>query len=147
MLQRTVFMNKIRMLQRAQILKRTRRNTISRRSTRVRITCRAFLLWSERQSSLLSFVMFIHSSKRWENALQLINVPQDSHPRWVGMMIPLLPPVCNFLLFLLGTVCSHFSLRKDCLCFSNLHVQCIKVKFFNIIFTLLVLILYYIFPV
>ena len=122
MLQQTVFVNKIRMLQ------RTRRNTIGWRSTHMRMMCQAFPLWLERQSSLLSFVMFIHSSKRWENALQLINVPQDSHPRWVGMMIPLLPPVCNFLLFLLGTVCSHFSLRKDCLCFSNLHVQCIKVK-------------------
>jgi len=53
MLQRTVFINEIRMLQ------RTRRNTIGRRSTRVRMTCRAFPLWLERQSSsLLSFVMF-----------------------------------------------------------------------------------------
>ena len=38
MLQRTVFINKIRMLQ------RRRRNTICRRSTRVLITCRAFPL-------------------------------------------------------------------------------------------------------
>ena len=53
MLQRTVFINKIRMLQ------RTRRNTIGRRSTRVRVTCRAFPLWFQRQSSsLLSFVGF-----------------------------------------------------------------------------------------
>jgi len=37
-LQRTVFINKIRILQ------RTRRNTISRRSTRVRMTCWAFPL-------------------------------------------------------------------------------------------------------
>jgi len=52
-LQRTVFINKIRMLQ------RTRRNTTGRRSTRVRMTCRAFPLWLERQSSsLLSFVRF-----------------------------------------------------------------------------------------
>jgi len=44
---------KIRMLQ------RTRRATIGRRSTRVRMTCRAFPLWLERQSSsLLSFVRF-----------------------------------------------------------------------------------------
>jgi hypothetical protein len=58
MLQRTnattnSFINRIRMLQ------RTRRNTISRRSTRVRMTCRAFPLWVEGQSSyLLSFVRF-----------------------------------------------------------------------------------------
>jgi len=53
MLQRTVFINKIRMLQ------RTRRNTIGRRSTRVRMTCRSFPLWLECQSSsLLSFVRF-----------------------------------------------------------------------------------------
>jgi len=53
MLQRTVFLNKIRMLQ------RTRRNTIGRRCTRVRMTCRTFPLWLERQpSSLLSFVRF-----------------------------------------------------------------------------------------
>jgi hypothetical protein len=58
MLQRTnatynCFINQIRMLQ------RTRRNTIGRRSTRLRMMCRAFLLWSERQSSsMLSFVRF-----------------------------------------------------------------------------------------
>jgi hypothetical protein len=52
-LQRTVFINKIKMLQ------RTRRNTIGRRSTRVRMTCRAFPFWLKRQSSsLLSFVSF-----------------------------------------------------------------------------------------
>jgi hypothetical protein len=51
MLQRTIFINRIRMLQ------RTRRNTIGRRSTRVRMSCRSFPLWLERQSSyLLSFV-------------------------------------------------------------------------------------------
>jgi len=43
-LQRTVFINKIRMLQRTEMLQRTRRNTISRRSTRVRMTFRAFQL-------------------------------------------------------------------------------------------------------
>jgi hypothetical protein len=53
MLQWTVFINKIRMLQ------RKRRNTIGRRSMRVRMTCRAFPLCLERQSSsLLSFVRF-----------------------------------------------------------------------------------------
>jgi len=59
MLQRTVFINKIRMLQRTQMPQQTRRNTIGRRNTRVRMTCRAFPLWLERQSSSLSsFVMF-----------------------------------------------------------------------------------------
>jgi len=59
MLQRTVFIDKIRMLQRTQMLQRKWRNTIGRRSTRVRMTCRALPLWSERQSSsLLSFVRF-----------------------------------------------------------------------------------------
>jgi hypothetical protein len=58
-LQRTVFINKIRILQRTQMLQRTRRNTIGRRSTRVRMAFRAFPLWLERQSSsLLSFVRF-----------------------------------------------------------------------------------------
>jgi len=53
MLQRRIFINKIRILQ------RTRRNTIGRRSTRVRITYRTFPLLLERQSStLLSFVRF-----------------------------------------------------------------------------------------
>jgi len=42
MLQRTVFVNKIRMLQRAQMLQRTPWNTIGRRSTRVRTSCRVF---------------------------------------------------------------------------------------------------------
>jgi hypothetical protein len=53
------FINKIRMLQRTQILQRTRRNTIGWRSTGVRVTCWSFPLWLERQSpSLLSFVRF-----------------------------------------------------------------------------------------
>ena len=53
MLQRTVFVNKIRMLQ------RTWRNTIGQRIKRVRVTCRVFPLSLERQSlSLLSFVRF-----------------------------------------------------------------------------------------
>ena len=59
MLQRTVFVNKIRVLQRTQMLQRTRRNTFDRRSTRVCTTFRAFPFWLERQpSSLLSFVRF-----------------------------------------------------------------------------------------
>ena len=59
MLQRIVFINKFRILQRIQMLQRTRNNTINWRSTRVCMTCRAFPLWIERQSSyLLSFVMF-----------------------------------------------------------------------------------------
>jgi len=59
MLQRTVFINKITMLQRTQMLQRTGRNTIGRRSRSVRMTCWAFPLWLERQSSsLLSFVRF-----------------------------------------------------------------------------------------
>jgi hypothetical protein len=41
------------------MLQRTLRNPIGRRSTRVCMTCRAFSLWLERQSSsLLSFVRF-----------------------------------------------------------------------------------------
>jgi len=57
----TVFINKIRMLQQTQMLQRTRRNTIGRSSTRVRMTYRAFPLWLERQSSpLLSFVRFTY---------------------------------------------------------------------------------------
>jgi len=58
-LQRTILINKIRTLQRKQMLQRTRRNTIGQRSTGGRMTCRAFPLWLERQpSSLLSFVRF-----------------------------------------------------------------------------------------
>jgi len=49
------FMNKIRMLQWKW------RNTIGRRNTRVRMKCRAFPFWLERQSSTsLSFVSFIY---------------------------------------------------------------------------------------
>jgi hypothetical protein len=52
-LQRTVLINKIRMLQ------GTPWNTIGRSSTRVRMTCRTFPLWLDRHSSsLLSCVMF-----------------------------------------------------------------------------------------
>jgi hypothetical protein len=53
MLQRTFFINKIKMLQ------RTWRNTTGRRSTSVHMTCGAFPHWWERKSSyLLSFVRF-----------------------------------------------------------------------------------------
>jgi hypothetical protein len=55
MLQRTLFINIIRMLQRTH----ARRNAFGRRSTRVPMTCRTFPLWLERRSSsLLSFVRF-----------------------------------------------------------------------------------------
>ena len=50
MLQGTVSVNKIRMLQRTQMLQWTRRNTNGRRSTRMHMTCRVFPLWLERQS-------------------------------------------------------------------------------------------------
>jgi hypothetical protein len=57
-LQRTVFV-KIRILKQTQMLQQTQKNTIGRRRTRVRMTCRAFPLWLERQSSsLLWFVRF-----------------------------------------------------------------------------------------
>jgi hypothetical protein len=57
--QRTIFINKIRILQRTHMLQRMRRNTIGRRSTRVRLTCRAFPLWLKSQSSIsLRFVRF-----------------------------------------------------------------------------------------
>jgi hypothetical protein len=53
MLQQTVFINKIRMLQRMW------RNTIGQLSTRVLMTCWVFPLWLEHQSSsLLSFLRF-----------------------------------------------------------------------------------------
>jgi hypothetical protein len=59
-IQRTVFISKIRMLRRTQMLQRTRRNTVGRRSTRVRIMFQAFPLWLERQSSfLLPFVKLL----------------------------------------------------------------------------------------
>jgi len=63
MLQRTVFINKIRMLQ------RTHWNTIGRRSTRVRMTCRAFPLWLERQSS--SLLSFVRSSYQFSSFIWL----------------------------------------------------------------------------
>ena len=67
MLQRTVFINKITMLQQTvfinkiRMLQQMRTNTISWRGTHVRITCQAFLLWLQHQSSsLLKFVRFTY---------------------------------------------------------------------------------------
>jgi len=48
MLKRTVFINKIRMLQRTHRLQRTRKNTIGRRSKRVRVTCSIIVYSRER---------------------------------------------------------------------------------------------------
>jgi len=116
------------------MLRRTRRNTFDRRSTHVRMTFRAFPLWLERQSlSLLWFVRFSYQfssiiclfaplaekfffvllynlslKKKWTNVLQLMNLPQDNHPRWVGTITPLFPPLCDFLCFSLGKVCLYF---------------------------------------
>ena len=65
-LQRTVFINKIRMLQ------RTRRNTIGRHSTRVCMTCRAFPLRLEgHSSSMLSFVSF---SYQFSSVISLVQL-------------------------------------------------------------------------
>jgi len=66
MLQRTVFINKIRMLQ------RTRRNTIGRRSTSVRMTCRAFRLFLERRSS--SLLLFVRFSYQFSSVICLFVV-------------------------------------------------------------------------
>ena len=75
-----LFINKIRILQRTQMLQRKRRITTGRRSMRVRMKCRVFSLWLVRQlSSLLSIVSYSY----------------------------------------------QFSLV---ICFSYLHVQCIKIK-------------------
>ena len=59
-----VFINKIRMPQ------RTRRNTIGRRSTRVRMTCQAFPLRLERQSS--SFLSFVRFSYQFSSFICLL---------------------------------------------------------------------------
>jgi len=70
--QRTVFITKIRMLQQTQMLQRTRMNTIGQRSTRVRMTCRAFPLRLERQSSsMLSFVRF---SYQFSSVISLVQL-------------------------------------------------------------------------
>jgi len=71
-LQRTVFISKIKMLHRTQMLQRTGRNTIGRRNTRMRMTCRAFPLWLELQSSsLLSFVRF---SYQFSSVISLVQL-------------------------------------------------------------------------
>ena len=57
------------MLQRTQMLHQTRRNTIGRRSTRERMTCRTFPLWLERQSS--SLLMFVRFSFQFRSVICL----------------------------------------------------------------------------
>jgi len=74
MLQRTAFINKIRMLQRTEMLQRTRRSTIGRHNTRIRMTCRTLPLWLERQSSsLLSFVRFSYQFSSVICSVQKLN--------------------------------------------------------------------------
>jgi hypothetical protein len=63
MLQLSLFTNKIRMLQ------RTGRNTIGRRRTRVRMTCRVFPPWLERQ--YLSFLSFVRFSYQFSSVICL----------------------------------------------------------------------------
>jgi hypothetical protein len=112
MLQLTVFVNKIRMLQRKQMLQGTRSNSIGRRSTRVRMTCRAFPLCSERQSSsLLWFGRFSYLFSaviclcvRWMK-VKLINLILHLHLyifyfvlcfllKWLCWMVTLLKWLC-----------------------------------------------------
>jgi hypothetical protein len=69
MIQWTVFINKIRMLQRTQMLQRTWRNTVGWHSTRVRVTCRAVPHWLERQSSSLS--LFVRFSYQFRSVICL----------------------------------------------------------------------------
>jgi len=71
MLQRTVL---VRMLQRKQTQQRTRRNNIGRRSTRVRVTCRTFPLWLERQSS--SLLSFVRSSYQFSSVFAYLRLWQ-----------------------------------------------------------------------
>jgi len=68
-LQRTVFINKARMLQQTQILIRKRKNAIGRRSTRVCVTFQAFPLWFECQS--LFFLSFVKISCQFSSVICL----------------------------------------------------------------------------
>jgi hypothetical protein len=70
MLQRTGFINKFRILQRTQMPQRTRRNTIGRRSKRMPMTCLAFPLWLERQSS--SVLPSVRFSYQFSSAIWLL---------------------------------------------------------------------------
>ena len=63
MLQRKIFINKIKMLQ------WTRRNTIDRRSTRVPMNFRTFPLWLERHSS--TFLSLVRFSYQFSSAICL----------------------------------------------------------------------------
>ena len=83
MLQRRVFINKIRMLQRTQMLQRKWSNTVGRRSTRVRITCRNFPLWLERQSS--SFLPFVRSSYQFSSVICLF--VQRIKVKWINFVL------------------------------------------------------------
>jgi hypothetical protein len=112
MVQRTVFINKIRMLQRT-------------------------------RSYLDSFF------QKADKCPPTDEPPTVQSPKMsiLRTMTPLLATSCDLLWFLLGKVCSQFSLRKDCLCFSDLHVQWIKVKHINTVSLWhIYLILHYIFP-
>ena len=94
MLQRMVFINKIRMPQRIQMLQRTRRNTIG---TRVLMTCRAFPIWLERQSSsLLSFVRF---SNQFSSVVCLI--VQCIKVKYINFLLFLKLHVWFYILFFL----------------------------------------------
>jgi len=113
MLQRT------HMLQQTQILQRTRRNTLGRYFRRVHLTCRAFPLRFDRHSSsLLSFVKFSYTFSSFVCLFKSL----------AGKDFLCVSCVLDCLCFLLGKVCSYFSLRKPCLCFSNLHVHYIKLN-------------------
>jgi hypothetical protein len=70
MLQQTVFINKIRMLQQTQMLQWTRRNTIGQCSTHVHMMCWAFPLWLEYQSS--SLVPFVRFSYQFSSVICLL---------------------------------------------------------------------------
>ena len=92
MLQRTVFINKVRMLL------RTRRNTIGRRSTRVRMTCHAFPLW------LVSVIIFCCGLKGSVFSL-------------VQLMTPVLQPPCDYFMILVRES------LKSSRCVKNLNIK------------------------
>jgi hypothetical protein len=72
MLKGRVFINKIRMLQRTQMLKRMWWHINDRRGTRVHMTCRSFPIWLERQSSSLS--SFVRFSYQFSSVISLVQL-------------------------------------------------------------------------
>jgi hypothetical protein len=132
MLQRAVFINKIRVLQRTQMPQRRVFINKTRMLQRTMLQRKVFINKTRMlQRTMLQRRVFINKTRMLQAGGGILFFIESSIIFFTRERVFMLFTCVRVLSFLLRKVSSYISLRKDRLCFSNLHVQCIKVKLIN----------------